>query len=365
MTAHAPIGTLVVGADPSGRGFGARAHLPAVLGLPDLRLAAVCTSRPETARAAAERWGAARWYADYREAVADDDVELVTVSVRVRLHRQVVLAALEAGKAVYCEWPLGLSSEDAEPMARLARERSLPCMVGTQGRFSPAARLAREILRRGDIGAPLSYQASQLLPKFDVHSSRWWYAHEDEASGALYVATAHVLDTVQALLGPVEGVCGARDTLSPRGRYADTGEEFRWEASDTVALVARHGAVLGSALVANTATPSAGFTLRILGEEGQLLLTAPDYISFGAPTLRVACGGGAFEEQTPPLDLRRGTTLDDGDPGLNVALALAALADVVREGGSVEPSFDEALRMHRLVEAVARSSDGGGWETVG
>src|SRR5688572_7318008 len=74
-------GVVVIGADPSGRGFGARAHVPAVLALPDAHLAAVCTARDETARSAAKRWGAPRAFADYREAIADETVDVVTIAV--------------------------------------------------------------------------------------------------------------------------------------------------------------------------------------------------------------------------------------------------------------------------------------------
>ena len=102
-------GVLVIGADPSGRGFGARAHVPAVEAAPGLRLVGVCTSREESARAAGTRWGT-RAFADFREAVAHPDVELVTIAVRVALHAEIALSALEAGKRVYCEWPLAPDS---------------------------------------------------------------------------------------------------------------------------------------------------------------------------------------------------------------------------------------------------------------
>ncbi len=110
----------VIGADPTGRGFGARAHIPAVLANEDLELAAVCTSRPETAEQAARRWNVPRWFSHYQALVADPEIELVTVAVRVRHHRPIVAAAIEAGKAVYCEWPLALTSEDAAGLADLA-----------------------------------------------------------------------------------------------------------------------------------------------------------------------------------------------------------------------------------------------------
>jgi predicted dehydrogenase len=355
------VGVGVVGADPSGRGFGARAHVPAVLALEELTLAAVCTAREETARAAAERWGAPRGYSDYREAVTDPDVDLVTIAVRVALHAEIAEAALEAGKAVYCEWPLGLGSADAAPLAGLAAARGLAAGVGTQGRFAPAVAVARDLLARGDIGNPLSFQAAQLLPRFAVESDRWWLAREDQGSGALHVATAHVTDTLQSLLGPISSLAGARATRCPADHYADSGAPFDWTASDTVAYVARIGDLVGSAHVTNTADPGVGFSLRILGDEGQLLLTAPGYPSYAAMRLRRGRpGGGELEPVAvaPP----EGVELSPADRARNVALALRAFVGV---GASFRPSFEDGVALHRLLEAIARSSDERVWVELG
>ena len=355
------LGVAVVGADPSGRGFGARAHVPAVLALDELRLAAVCTARDETAAAAAARWGTPSGYSDYSEAVADPAVALVTIAVRVALHAEIAEAAIEAGKAVYCEWPLTLDAEEAGRLARLAAAKNVAAGVGTQGRFAPAVNAAKEMLERGDIGRPLSFQASHMLSRFAVESDRWWLAREDEGSGALHVAAAHVTDTVRYVLGPVSAVAGARATLRPKDRYSDTGSRFDWSASDTVAYVARlAGGVVGSAHVTNTADPPVGFSLRILGDAGQLLLTAPGYASYAPMRLhRGRPGHEGLEEVAvaPPA----GLALDPAEPALNVALALRAFA---AQGSSFEPSFADGVALHRVLEGIARSSDASAWVDV-
>src|SRR5581483_33212 len=157
MRAEARTRVLVVGADAAAEGWGARAHIPAVLAHPALELEAICTSRAETAENAAARWGARRWFADFEEAVATPDVDLVTVAVRVGLHSPIVRAAAEAGKPVYCEWPLGLSAAEASELAAAAD--AVPTAVGLQGRFSPAVRYARELLDSRAFGRPLTFTA--------------------------------------------------------------------------------------------------------------------------------------------------------------------------------------------------------------
>jgi predicted dehydrogenase len=351
----------VIGADPTGRGFGPRAHIPAVRATPGLELVAVCTAHTETARQAAQRWEIDRAYDNYLDVMSDADVDLVTISVPVRLHREIAEAAIEAGKLVYCEWPLCLNSDEAAGLARLAAERHVPCAVGTQGRFSPGVAYVKELLDRGSIGRPLTFQASQLLRRFDVQSDRSWLAREEEASGALHVATAHVTDTVRHLLGDVASLSATRATLAPDGRFSDTGEHFRWSATDTVACLLRlNNGTIGSTYVTNLAMPSVGFLLRVLGEQGQVVISAPGYVSFART--RVCLGrGDRLDELEIPDRLNNGLALAHDDPALNVGLALRAFVTAAGAGTAFHPNFDDAVVLHRVIEGIARASDDMVW----
>src|SRR6202011_4642518 len=102
-----------------GSGWGAHAHVPALHALPDYQLKAVCTAHPETAKASAEAFGAELAFSSFEDMVSHADVDLVVVSVRVPGHYDLVMQALEAGKAVFCEWPLGANVAEAEKMAKL------------------------------------------------------------------------------------------------------------------------------------------------------------------------------------------------------------------------------------------------------
>jgi len=363
--AERPTRVGVVGADPSGRGFGPRAHIPGILSAPDLELFAVSTAHAETAAAAAERWGASRWYEGFEGLCADPDVDLVTVSVRVRLHRPVVEAALASGKAVYCEWPLGLDPAEAGSMAKAAAERRVPNGVGTQGRFSPAVRLVRELLDRGDIGRPLTFAVTQQLSRFAVDEDRAWLARAEEASGALYVAAGHVTDTIRYLLGDVITVTGLAMTAAPDGTYVDTGVHFTWTAHDVVAYVCRLASgVAGVAHITNLANPSAGFRLRIFGEEGTLTIAAPGYISFARARIWHDRPDGERRDLSIPNAYRDGVELPDEHPGLNVALALRALTRAARSGERFRPDFSDGVALHRVIESIERSSTEGGWQRV-
>jgi predicted dehydrogenase len=118
----------IVGATvtPGGSGWGARAHVPALQALPNYELKAVCTAHAETAKASAEEFGAELAFHDMNEMVAHPDVDLIAVVVRVPLHKQLVMPAIEAKKPVCCEWPLGAHLAEAKEMADAAKAAGLP-----------------------------------------------------------------------------------------------------------------------------------------------------------------------------------------------------------------------------------------------
>ena len=118
--------------------WSARAHLPALKTSPDFELAAVCTTKADSAEAARRAHGARLAFHDWRQMVASPEIDAVAVSVRVPGHYEPTRAAIEAGKHVYTEWPLGRTTAEAEELTALARARGVQTAVGLQSRVSPA-----------------------------------------------------------------------------------------------------------------------------------------------------------------------------------------------------------------------------------
>jgi predicted dehydrogenase len=134
----------IVGASAS-RGFASIAHVPALRALPQFELAAVSTTHRETAEAAARHYGAKLAFSDPDELARHPDVDLVTVSVKVPDHYRPVVAAIEAGKHVYCEWPLGRDTDEAVRLRDAAEARGIRHAVGLQG---PSGNPLRETRHR-------------------------------------------------------------------------------------------------------------------------------------------------------------------------------------------------------------------------
>ena len=138
MTDKIRVGIVGATVTQGGSGWGANAHVPALKALPGYELKAVCTAHEDTAKASAAAFRAERGFHRFSDMAASGEVDLIVVCVRVPGHRELVMAGLQAGKAVCCEWPLGATLAEAQEMAGLARQRSLKTIVGLQGRSDPA-----------------------------------------------------------------------------------------------------------------------------------------------------------------------------------------------------------------------------------
>lgn len=220
MTERLRVG--VVGANPE-VGWAPRTHIPALLALPELELAAVCTSRRETAEASAAKFEAGRAYWDYRELVSDQTIDIVDVVVRPPLHYEVVMAALEAGKHVYCEWPLAANVMQAAEMAALAESKVLHTMVGLQARGAESILYLQRLVADGWIGDVVMVNMSQLMTGLGgvkASEDRW---RADKAAGAHPIAIhgGHSIYALTWCVGPLVEVAGVVDTLSPEWRFED------------------------------------------------------------------------------------------------------------------------------------------------
>src|SRR3989449_2467228 len=131
------LGVGIIGVSPV-RGWAATAHIPALRALPNYEIRALSAHRAESARAAGEAFGVSAAFSDHEQLVTQPDIDVVAVTVKVPHHRELVSAALAAGKAVYCEWPLGRDLDDARAMAALAAEQGVRTVVGLQARQAPA-----------------------------------------------------------------------------------------------------------------------------------------------------------------------------------------------------------------------------------
>src|SRR3954467_6823728 len=151
----------LIGASVRGT-WSSRSHLPALRASADVELAAVCTTKAETAEAARQAYGARLAFDDWRKMVASPEIDAVAVVVRVPSHYEPTKAALEAGKHVYCEWPLGRTTAEAVELAALAGKKGLVTAVGLQARVNPTIMYMKEQVEAGFVGEIMAVHVSMI-----------------------------------------------------------------------------------------------------------------------------------------------------------------------------------------------------------
>lgn len=348
----------IVGASP-GKSWASRSHIPAIAAVEGLTLTAVATSRPETARAAAEQFGAAHAFVGAEGMAASAEVDLVIVAVKVPAHRAVVRAALEAGKHVYCEWPLGVDRTEAEQMAAQAERAAGRHAVGLQARSSPTLRYLRDLIDAGYIGdvESCSVTAYSQRGADPVTSAKRYLFEKTSGANLLTIETGHLLDAVCFLLGEPDTV--RSHAALRRGLLPDAGGTlFSPDTADTLTAAMLTGT--GAPVSLHLAQGTHGlFTteLSIVGSGGALRLntTAPGGIQM-APLELLGTKSKTTALEKLPVPASYNSTADSGPPtALNVAEALNAFVSDIQNGTRTIPDFDHAVQRHRTLEQMLAS----------
>jgi predicted dehydrogenase len=346
------------------RSWASRAHIPALLALEDFEITAVCTTRRESAEAAARHTGAGGAYTDARALAADPDVDVVAVCVKVPQHREAVLHALEAGKHVYCEWPLGVDAIEAQELANKARAAGVITMVGLQVHAAPAVERARALISDGYLGRLLaaSLTASGIrLGGVWLPPGMAWAADKGNGANVLTIPTGHALEALFSCAGEPADVVASIATQTPTARDADTGEELHVTSPDQVVLA---GTLTGGgaySVHAQGGTVGSGFRLSLNGTDGMLVLSTPGTgMQHTELTLEAARDG----EVASAIDLgAQRAALPEAQAG-NVAGMYTRLAQAIRTGGPAHPDFDHALKRQRFLELAVEASDSGFRQSV-
>lgn len=277
-------------------------HVPAIQGLSGVKLAAVATRNERRAREAAEAFGADRWFSDPFTMIRDDQIDLVTIAVNVPGHRELVLAALDANKAVYCEAPLGRNISESEEMARAVRSHHTA--IGLQGRHNPSVRRAAEMIAFGRIGRPLGARIVSPTSGFgpEVPVAHDIFNQPSSGANLLTITGGHTLDMVEAILGAITEIDARAEIRWPIVKLTETGEESVRETADYVGIVGktRSGAAFTAEIIAGVPLENVRFSLEITGSNGWLSLTSNHPYGFQAGNLKLT-SSVPFEEPDAPI----------------------------------------------------------------
>lgn len=348
----------VVGAS----GWADSSHLPALAALEEFEVTAVATTKQASADKVAAAHAVRHAFSNAGELVTHPEVDLVVVSVKAAGHAAVIRAALDAGKHVVSEWPLGVDAEEAAELTAAATEAGVIHAVVLQGHHSPSARFVADLVAADRIGALESVVLTAAGAPFG--GNRIWPDLEfalDPAQGTtiLTIMAGHFLAALERVAGPLTEV----SARLPRthDHVLITGTQ-RTAPNSTPSHVLLHG------LLANGGTTSiavhggngnaqGGFRLELVGSEATLTATPADpgsFIHWGDWDIRIG-----DERMAIPDTYRTVPPAIESGPPANIAALYREVALAIAEERQPYPNFDTALRHHRLLATIEHSAASG------
>jgi predicted dehydrogenase len=364
-----------------GSGFMGKAHAfgyttaARVFDLPfELELRTIADIDDEAAAKAAADLGFARATSDWRSLVADPDIDAVNITAPNALHKQMALAALAAGKHVYCEKPLAPLAVDAREMAEAAEAAGLRTQVGFNYLCNPMLRLAREMIAAGELGEIRGYRGVHAEDYMAESAGPFTFRHEPAGGGALADVGSHALATAEFLMsaaaGPITRVMGDCVTMiaeRPDGR----GGKRRVEVDDVGRAFLRFASGVTGSIEGNWIATGRKMQhdFEVYGTKGALAFSQehfnePHYFSTDDPRGRQGFRRIESAPDHPPYGLfcvAPGHQLGFNDLK---AIEAAGFLDAVAGRRSEPFNFRAGLRIQTLVETIHESSRAGAWKEV-
>jgi predicted dehydrogenase len=377
-----------------GAGFMGKAHSLAYAALPMFfwpppavpvrKMVAELTD--EVAEEAARRFGFESHTSDWRRLVESDDIDIVDISTPNNTHREIAVAALEAGKHVICEKPLAQDVGDSKAMYEAAKRAKGVHMVAFNYRRTPAVALARRIIEEGAIGSIRNFRGTYLQDwSADPNSPLSWRFQKDVAgSGALGDIGTHVVDMARYLVGEIEGVSsilktyiaerpiqtGAADQLAAAEKKADA-PKAPVDVDDEIMTLLRFtdGAVGSLEATRNAYGRNNFLTFEIHGEVGSIIF---NYERRDELQVFFAADQG---DRRGFRTIYTGPAHPYGDglwpiPGLGIGYGetkIVECLDLVQAivgGTPVSPDFGDGYQISKIAAAIQESAETGVWVDI-
>ena len=340
-------------------------------------LKALCARNKEKAQEFADNWGYESVETDWRALVARDDIDAVDICVPNNLHKEISIAAAEAGKMILCEKPIAMNVAEGEEMCQAVEKAGVPNMVWYNYRRVPAVTHAKNIIEKGDLGRIFHYRANFLqdwtisedLPQGG--EALWRLDAKAAGSGVTGDLLAHCIDTAIWLNGGIKDVSGMTETFVKERMHNETGKVEKVEIDDACTFMCHfeNGSLGLFESTRYARGHKALYTFEINGEHASLRWDLHDLHRLEYFDHRVDGNMRGW----------RSIHVSDGDhpymenwwvPGLNIGYEhsfVHQVADFLKSldtGEPAGPTFRDALETQRICDAVLESAKTRSWVDV-
>jgi predicted dehydrogenase len=345
----------------------------------DIRLVGVATAHTDSAQHAKEQAGYEFCTTDWHEVVEHVSVDVVNICTPNDQHHEQVLAAIAAGKHVYCDKPLATTSDEARDMTLAAEEAGIVNQMVQNNRFIPALRRAKQIVDDGVLGRPHQFRVAFLHSGSSDPTRPLGWKMQD--GGTLHDLGAHVIDLLRWLWGDVAELTARRAIFTPeRPKSKDSSEMVNITGDDAAWIMARmQNGAIGTIETTKVATGAEDeVRLELHGETGAIRfnLMEPNWLDvydtrlqdgpFGGQRGFQRIATGSKLEQSRIMPPPKGTAgwLQFHLESLRSFVENAAAGEITDQWQGVVPTFRDGWACHEIFDAAERSDQSGAWEMV-
>jgi predicted dehydrogenase len=350
--------------------WGAFAHLPAWRSVPGVEVVAICTSRRETAEAAAKRCGIESPFWDAQAMAAHPDIDILDCGTRPIVRDPVVASALRNGKHVYDAIPFATNIDRARELRDTWKASRKVGVVDAFCEWLPAHRLVKEMLDEGFLGQPFGGTCMFHLSLFNNPNPRFpynWFWQAGLGVSALRNLGSHALHLLIFLFGGIQELVAHDGQLLREWRFPD-GSAIKPETNDFASLLLRfHSGLVIQLQVSWSSTVAPGWSVEAFGSKGRFAVTAPSFPTSRDSTLHAGTlESGRMEKIDIPERLLRSADVGvdyaaDPQPVYPMALSMSRMVQTIRGTGPAKPDFDQAWGVECALEAARRSAEERRW----
>ncbi|MDA2918684.1 Gfo/Idh/MocA family oxidoreductase [Desulfobacterota bacterium AH_259_B03_O07] len=350
-----------------GTGFGRVVHIPGFLAIQNATVVGVASRRYKRAQQVAAEFSIPQCFATWKELIKCSEIEAVSVTTPPHLHEEMVLAALDAGKAVLCEKPLALDADQARRMLEATRRAGLVHMVNFEFREIPAWKFVKQLVEAGELGSLGHVNVNWIVDSWADPNRPWsWRADRAQGGGTLGALGIHVLDYIEWLLGPIKSLATHLKTrIDQRPNESDMLRPVNTEDCCHLLLELADGTPI-NLTISSIAPFGRGHWIEIYGEHKVLIIGSDNLSDYGKgfAVWEGELSSTKLRKRVIPRELQFDREFADGRVAPFLKLA-ERFIDAIRENKTdVRPSFDDGLRAQILMDLALQAQEERKWLDV-
>ena len=332
-------------------------HIKELLQCKEAKIVALCDIDPTALSRAAEKTGvsAKHCYADYRDLIADPQVDAIEICTPNYLHAEMAIAALQAGKPINLEKPVAMSYAQSQSIVAAERESTAFGMTCFTYRFMPAVRYAKHLVDSGLIGDIVGLNVAYLKSSgfWEGRRLEWRFVKEYAASGVVGDLGVHLIDLAQLLAGHITELCAIKATVVKERKRLESEEFAPVETDDSCSFIARFSCGAEGSFHITRCAIGHKNTIRydVYGTKGSLSFDLND------PTILTVCHGEGDPRNYP-------STTEKVPEAFYLLQEQAFVNAVLGNRDPLFPTLSDGSQGQKVVDAILASSEERRWVEI-